>query len=135
MDSTYKLVYGQHPVQVAGFSDCNSKFHPTLMAISADETTWTYDKIIASLNFREPKVILADGAPQITKAVRENTSAARATCWAHVIRAIDRQLLKIKEEIVKEQLRNDIMVLQLSPNQIVFDNGKNLSQFCNFNFL
>ncbi|KAH7719460.1 hypothetical protein AAVH_13031, partial [Aphelenchoides avenae] len=89
LDSTCKLNWYGFPVQVAGFSDSNRRFHPTLLAVSHSEDTWSYSEILRMLYSKGyvPQVVLADGAKEITAAGRVVFPAARrAMCWAHVVR-------------------------------------------------
>lgn len=63
VDSTCKTNWYGFPVQMAGFTDANKTFHPTLLCVSYTEDTWTYSQmleILRSKGFRA-SVVLGDG--------------------------------------------------------------------------
>jgi hypothetical protein len=56
---------------VAGFSDVNKRFHPTLIALSSNENQFVYNTIFTTLQELgfEPHFVMGDGAKAITAAV------------------------------------------------------------------
>ncbi|KAH7725260.1 hypothetical protein AAVH_07053 [Aphelenchoides avenae] len=131
LDSTYKTNYFGFPVQMAGFTDARSRFHPTLLCVAHSEDTWTYSELLKALkgNGVRPDVILGDGAKEITAACRDVFPAARrAMCWAHVIRQVDKRLNVFKKDL-RAMVRDDLLLLQyartddefITVAQLVFD--------------
>lgn len=80
--------------------------------------------MIEQLNeYKEPLIILGDGDPSISSATANTTNAMRANCYAHVIRNCDKRLDKFTDKNARDSIRDDIGLIQLAPNIIVFENG------------
>jgi MULE transposase domain/SWIM zinc finger len=132
IDATYKLLWHGYPVLVAGFSDLNAVFHPTHVAVCKSEATEDFKFMFTAMKTDlvgfEPRVVVADCADAIHAAARHvfGNTFKRVTCWAHVIRNIDKKLNTIKNPETRQQIRRDIVTLQLAKSDAEFDTAKSL---------
>ncbi|CAF1108888.1 unnamed protein product, partial [Brachionus calyciflorus] len=134
-DATYKLMWHNFPVFIIGTTDLNRSFHPFSVSICTNETGQDYEFVFSSVkkalnniyNFEyKPSALIADGAEAITNSFisafgyQNINEFLRIMCWAHVHRAVDSHT-KLIDELNKPKIRDDINLLQISPNREYFN--------------
>ena len=137
IDATYKLVWQGHPVLIFGGSDAHKVFHPYAIAVLESEVQPEISYILkefkrvslvlSNQNF-SPECLISDAAASIKNAFLEIFGKEKKVrmCWAHVIRNIDKKLCKIKLDIHRNEIRSDIVLLQISSSEKEFDISYNL---------
>lgn len=101
-DATFRISWNDFPLLLAGFSDANRKFHPTILSIVSRECTSTYTQLFKEIfefdeeNLYIPKHVMGDGTATITKAATEifGAECIRLMCYFHIIQRIK---IKVKE--------------------------------------
>uniref|UniRef100_A0A915CLM3 Glucosamine 6-phosphate N-acetyltransferase n=1 Tax=Ditylenchus dipsaci TaxID=166011 RepID=A0A915CLM3_9BILA len=119
VDGTYKIMTLNYPLLVCGFSDADKRFFPTGAAISSHEGKWSYGQFTHAISrwdpvrLYEPKLLIADGAPPITSACREEFPSARiGMCWFHVRQNLENELPKAKiYEDSRDEVTEDVKLL------------------------
>lgn len=124
VDATFKTTWMGFPLLVAGFSDANRKFYPTMLAIVSREYTSAYEKMFEEIkHFEEneyiPEYVMADGAASITHALNSvfGIQSMRLMCYFHVVQRIKNKVkeFKLSEEDIRTVL-DDIEILRAAPN-------------------
>ena len=118
-DATYKLNWNEYPVFVSGISTPTGVFFQTYMALSSheDTTAWSYIfKFHKSVIGTYPKFCMADGAWEITNAVKDifGNDTTRLMCWSHTYRCIKPKLAGLRKINKKlgDQVLDDIKEMQ-----------------------
>jgi MULE transposase domain len=88
-DCTYKITWNSFPVTIMGYTDKNRRFHPTILAISTNETADEFKFMLSAWLSVNPaltfKFIMADGAEAVANAARFHwPNIGRLMCFAHV---------------------------------------------------
>ena len=122
--ATYKLMWHGFPVFSIGVTDMRRKFHPTSLSICCGEETSDYEFIFRVLKeimnklfniLYEPYILVADGAHAITNAfvnIFNNQNIIRIMCWVHMYRNVDKNLNGSELKLFKDDILNDITILQ-----------------------
>lgn len=117
-DATYKLVWQGFPILLVGTTDSNRKFHPFGVCVSTNERSEDFEFMFQSLKDKikvlfetdiDPKVIISDAADSIHigwEKVFPLRSDGIIMCWAHVRRAVSKNLSKYLKE---EKKRNEFL--------------------------
>lgn len=117
-DATYKLIWQGFPVLLFGTTDSNRKFHPFGASVCTNERAEDFKFIFQSLKdkvmelFEEeikPGVLICDAADSIHNGWKEVFPLHVndiIMCWAHVRRAISKNLPKYLKE---EKKRNEFL--------------------------
>ena len=136
-DGTYKLIWQGYPVLMSGTIDRDRKYHPAGICVAITETQVDYAFFfrtlrdvyfkIASVHFHA-EVLIGDAAPAITNGFVEvfGSCPKRVICWAHVIRNVDGKLKSINKKKIKTRIRRDILNLQLSTSEEIFNQAAQL---------
>ena len=111
-DATYKLNWNDFPVFVSGVSSPGGVFHQTHMALSSHEDTEAWSvmfNFVKSIILVAPKFVMADGAWEITNAVRSvfEDQSIRLMCWSHTYRCLHPKLKGIRK--INKELGNNIL--------------------------
>ncbi|KAF4720142.1 hypothetical protein FOZ62_013312, partial [Perkinsus olseni] len=134
LDGTYKLMWQGFPLLVLAAVDEHNHTFPVALCISGNERAEDYIKLLGSLNEIAPAlglnqwtphVVLGDGAPSITAAMKEVfPGALRATCWFHAKQRIEFKLkdLKTPQELLHAMI-TDICYLQICFTSAMFELG------------
>jgi len=118
-------------VLLVGTTDMDRRFHPFGIGVTSNEATedflFLFNSLKASFarlhdgNEYKPKVIVADCAEAITNAAEIAFGEfLRVHCWAHVIWNADKELGKIKDACLRQNIREDIEKLQLAKSEEEF---------------
>ena len=131
-DTTYKLIWQGFPVLVVGTTDLQRHFHPVSVYLCSNESTEDFIFIFSNLkesisiiHFKiySPKILVADGAEQITNAFIKvyGPDYLRVMCWAHVERAVDKRLKLINNTKIEQEILGDIYHIQISYSKDIFN--------------
>lgn len=113
-DATYKLVWQGFPIIVIGTSDSNRKFHPFGVMVSTNERSEDFEFIFQSLKngvykltneVIDPDVLNCDAAFQIHNGFKKVYPLKKDNiimCWAHLRRAVVKNVPKYLREIRKQ---------------------------------
>ena len=112
------------------------KFHAFRISVTSNEDTDDFQFIFESLKEScdelfgqkyEPEVLIADCADAITNAATLAFGDMTCVhCWAHVVRNIDKNLVKIKSRSTRVSIRLDIFQLQLAKSEEEFITASSL---------
>ena len=121
VDSTYKMLRKPDKglVMLLGSSDAQKRFHPLIVAVSSNEDTESYSRLltVASSEGLVPTVMISDGAKSITKAIKAVfPDCQRAMCWFHLSKIIKDQWRGLGRPKLYHRVKNDISYLQRSRN-------------------
>ena len=88
-------------------------------------------KAVKSLSYEKefkPICLVADAASAITNGFVEvfGECLKRVMCFAHMIRKVDDKLSCISDKEARQNIRNDIMHLQLARNESIFAKASSL---------
>lgn len=131
-DATYKLNWDRLPTIIVGTTDQDRHFHPFGVGLSSGETANDFAFMFRAMvdgvqrvfgvNY-QPGTLVADAADAITNGFRDvfGNGFKRVTCWAHMVRAVDKQLKRIANVEFRERILADIHVLQLCQSELIFD--------------
>lgn len=115
-DATYKIVWQGFPIPLIGTTDSNRKFHHFGVCVSTNERAEDFEFMFQSLKDKvkvlfvediDPKVLICDAADSIHNGwgkVFPLRSNDIIMCWAHVRRAVSKNLSKYLKE---EKKRNE----------------------------
>lgn len=114
-DATYKLVWQGFPVLLIGTTDADRKFHPFGLSVCTNERADDFEFVFRALNDgvleiaqKEivPEVLMSDAAHSIhngfKKVFEHLTDDDIAMCWAHVRRAVSKNLPKFLRDPKKQ---------------------------------
>lgn len=131
VDATYKCNFEGLPVMLVGTTDQDRHFHPIGIGVTSGETAEDYAfifrgivsglEIVHGVAYR-PEILIADAADAITNGFKDvfGDGLKRVYCWAHVNRAVDKKLLKIKDEETRKRIRDDIYEMQVCESELIF---------------
>lgn len=117
-DATYKLNWQGFPVLLIGTTDSNRKFHPFGVAVCTNERSEDFEFIFQSLKYKvmelfeanvDPGVLICDAADSVHigwEKVFPLQSDSIIMCWAHVRRAVAKNVLKYVKD---EKKRNEFI--------------------------
>ena len=140
-DSTYKLIWNNFPVQIAGISDLDRVFHPFGIAVCTNENEHDYQFIFesvqvglqrASLPITRDVALLADAADAITNGFKsvfypDTHHFKRGMCWFHMEKgtrhnATDKiKLDRLLKAPLIDSIMKDVTSLQLAPLDCIFE--------------
>lgn len=105
-----------------GCTDYNKHFHPYGVLLTKTETeddfAFAFKSIkecVAQLHSTDynPSILVADSASAITNGFKKVFDLSkRVFCWFHVKKAFDKELNKISDKNIKNQITNDIIQFQ-----------------------
>lgn len=122
-DATYKVNFNGFPLLVVGTTDLARRFHPFGIMLSKRETEADFAFMFRSLHDTarslgvncQPNVLVADCAEAITNGFsRVFDLDKRVYCWAHVLRAIDKELNRVHDQELRSKIKKDILDFQSS---------------------
>ena len=119
IDATYKLIWNGYPGFVVGITDSERAFHPLGFGICSSESTEDFRFIFLNLAKGveqlfgpqcKTKFLVADGSQAITCGFKEafGYNPMRVMCWYHMITAVDKQILLVREKENRVKIREDI---------------------------
>lgn len=120
------------PFCIDGKSDADHVFYPFAVSITKSEKDCDFDLIFCAVKkaFPEwkPSVLLADGADTITDGFKAVIEAPKIClmCYYYVKAKVDQRLCSITNSGLRDQLNQDINVLQSSQNQQTFEKAAGL---------
>ncbi|XP_055307394.1 uncharacterized protein LOC129571604 [Sitodiplosis mosellana] len=133
-DATYKIVWQGFPILLIGTTDSNRKFHPFGVCVSTNERSEDFEFVFQSMKVKvkelfqadiDPDVLICDAADSIHNGwerVFPSHSNNIVMCWAHVRRAVSKNLSKyLKEQKRRNEFLFDLDKLQLARNETFFD--------------
>ena len=137
-DATFKLIQHGYPILLVGTTDRDKAFHPFGVVMCSNETDEAFKFIFQSIkdtvkdvyNFDYLLTILiADAADAITNGFTRvfKELLTRVMCWFHMKKAFEAHETYISlESSTKEQIKQDIYVLQLSESIDFFNTSYEL---------
>lgn len=133
-DATHKTTAEKLPLLVVGSTDMAQRFHFIGIAITTDETSYSYEFVFQSLLYGvrivtntvfNPTTLVADGDAAIRNGFFRVFGYDKQTimCYAHVMGNVQRKYTFADYRSNKEKLKQDLRVLHLSQNESTFDKG------------
>lgn len=131
-DATYRLTWMGFPVFVSGRSTTTGKFFRSHVTLSSheDHKAWaTTHEYVKRVLGKAPKMIMADGAKDITKSGKQvfGIGTKRLMCWPHVNRNVEKRLKILKREskssTLDKEVKSDICHFQWATSQREYDSN------------
>uniref|UniRef100_A0A914CLN7 MULE transposase domain-containing protein n=1 Tax=Acrobeloides nanus TaxID=290746 RepID=A0A914CLN7_9BILA len=114
----------------SSYNDADKHFLPTAVCLSSHEDAACYELFLKAHKHRhiEPSILLGDGSQAITKAVKAvYPHCKRTMCWSHACTAMEDRLKAINDNVISEQIRKDIDLLQTALSE---DQFKKMAHLC-----
>lgn len=134
-DGTYKLNWEEYPIVAVGTIDRMQHFHMLAMCLTSNERESDYHFVFESIknavaehcnHTMTPKLLVSDAAYAIRNAFYKTFPSAEqnVVCWAHVARHVHGFKFEYNQNY--KSIKNDIDILQASPDVMVFKHASNL---------
>ena len=129
------------PVLLCGTTDAQKRFHPFSLSICSNETEEDFYFIFNAVkkaaktiyNYEyKPNILIADAAPAIHNGFMAAFSYKsldeffRVMCWSHVERNCEDNLKSLEYRDIREEVLNDIKLIQLMPSTAAFNHAISL---------
>lgn len=136
IDTTHDLNCEKMPVAISGVSDKEKIFHPAAIFLMTGESEndykFCFNSLVVGLHnlgytFR-PQRIISDCDSSISAAIRNtfDYSVLHIKCWFHVKKNITDRLKRVHDISKRDELINDINILQHSPSVEIFTMASDL---------
>ncbi|CAF1379390.1 unnamed protein product [Adineta ricciae] len=135
-DATYKLVWQGFPVLIVGTTDMNRQFHWFGVAVCSNEKTADFTFIfralqegVSKLDLQkiDPDILIADGSDAIRNGFQSVFGEKPIVmCWAHMRRKVVKKVESMVDKMDKEDLLQDIDMLQLAQSDKIFRKASGL---------